>query len=77
MDGSLLSVTGARKTLKAAIGCVGTGLHSGDRVSLTLRPAEAGTGILGGMGQHGRDLGGSRVVDVWSWMEINRRRRSG
>ena len=46
MDGSLLSVTGARKTLKAAIGCVGTGLHSGDRVSLTLRPAEAGTGIL-------------------------------
>ncbi|UPG72323.1 UDP-3-O-acyl-N-acetylglucosamine deacetylase [Roseomonas gilardii subsp. gilardii] len=46
MDGSLLSVTGARKTLKASIGCVGTGLHSGDRVSLTLRPAEAGTGIL-------------------------------
>ncbi len=34
-----------QRTLKAAIGCVGVGLHSGQRVSLTLRPAMAGTGI--------------------------------
>ena len=37
---------GRRRTLKAAIGCVGIGLHGGCRVSLTLRPASAGTGIL-------------------------------
>ena len=33
-------------TLKAAIDCVGTGLHSGQRVSLTLRPAPADHGIV-------------------------------
>lgn len=33
-------------TLKAAIDCVGTGLHSGRRVILTLRPAPAGHGIV-------------------------------
>ncbi|WP_149540585.1 UDP-3-O-acyl-N-acetylglucosamine deacetylase [Siccirubricoccus phaeus] len=45
MDGFFPLETGRRKTLKAAIGCVGTGLHSGRRVRLTLRPAEPGTGI--------------------------------
>ncbi len=45
MDGYFPLETGRRRTLKAAIGCVGIGLHSGKRVSLTLRPAEAGTGI--------------------------------
>lgn len=35
-----------RRTLKAAIGCVGVGLHSGRRVSLVLRPAPAGAGIV-------------------------------
>ena len=35
-----------QQTLKAAISCVGTGLHSGKRVNMTLRPAEANTGIL-------------------------------
>lgn len=45
MDGYLPLDTGRRRTLKAAIGCVGTGLHSGRRVSLTLRPAPAGAGI--------------------------------
>jgi UDP-3-O-[3-hydroxymyristoyl] N-acetylglucosamine deacetylase len=38
--------TSPQRTLKASIGCVGTGLHSGRRVSLTLRPAAAGTGIV-------------------------------
>lgn len=35
-----------QKTLKAAIGCVGIGLHSGKRTRLTLKPAEVGTGIV-------------------------------
>jgi UDP-3-O-[3-hydroxymyristoyl] N-acetylglucosamine deacetylase len=35
-----------QRTLKAAIGCVGVGLHSGQRVTLTLRPAEPETGIV-------------------------------
>lgn len=37
---------GRRRTLKAPIGCVGIGLHSGRRVSVTLRPAVPGTGIV-------------------------------
>lgn len=50
MDGlieSLAPITQARQqTLKAAIGCVGIGLHTGRAVSLTLRPAPAGHGIV-------------------------------
>ena len=46
MDGFLPLSTGRRRTLKAAIGCVGIGLHSGARVSMTLRPAAAGDGII-------------------------------
>jgi UDP-3-O-[3-hydroxymyristoyl] N-acetylglucosamine deacetylase len=46
MDGFLAVETGRRTTLKAPIGCVGIGLHSGLRASLTLRPASAGTGIV-------------------------------
>jgi UDP-3-O-[3-hydroxymyristoyl] N-acetylglucosamine deacetylase len=34
-----------QRTFRHVIGCVGVGLHSGVRVGLTLRPAEAGTGI--------------------------------
>ncbi len=37
--------TGLERTIKAPIGCVGVGLHSGRRVAVTLRPAQAGTGI--------------------------------
>ncbi len=36
----------AQRTLRSGIGCVGVGVHSGRRVTLTLRPAEAGTGLL-------------------------------
>lgn len=56
----------SQRTLKAAIGCTGTGLHSGRRVSVTLRPAPAGTGIV----FHRTDVGVSipatfdRVVDT-------------
>ena len=36
----------ANRTLKAAIPCTGIGMHSGQRVSVTLRPAGPGTGIV-------------------------------
>ena len=35
-----------QKTLKSPISCAGVGLHSNCRVSMTLRPAEADTGIV-------------------------------
>lgn len=35
-----------RRTLKAAISAVGRGLHSGAEVSLVLKPAETGAGIM-------------------------------
>jgi UDP-3-O-[3-hydroxymyristoyl] N-acetylglucosamine deacetylase len=41
MDGGTL----ARRTLRAAISCVGRGLHSGADVTLVLVPAPAGAGI--------------------------------
>ena len=46
MDGFITVETGRRRTLKAPIGCVGVGLHSGHRATVTLRPASAGTGIV-------------------------------
>ncbi len=41
-----LSGGSAQRTLKASIGCVGVGLHSGRRVSLHLHPAEPNTGVV-------------------------------
>jgi UDP-3-O-[3-hydroxymyristoyl] N-acetylglucosamine deacetylase len=38
--------TWRQRTLKAPIGCVGVGLHSGLRVNMTLRPAPADHGIV-------------------------------
>src|SRR5690348_9984702 len=38
--------TSYQQTLKAPIGCVGVGLHSGQRVSLTFRPAAPDHGIV-------------------------------
>lgn len=35
-----------QRTLKSSIGCVGIGLHSGAKLSLTLSPAAPGTGIV-------------------------------
>lgn len=46
MDGFLAVGMERRRTLKAPIGCVGIGLHSGRRAALTLRPAPIGTGIV-------------------------------
>jgi UDP-3-O-[3-hydroxymyristoyl] N-acetylglucosamine deacetylase len=37
---------GVQRTLRAAISCVGIGLHTGCQVALTLRPAPSGTGIV-------------------------------
>ena len=48
---------GAQRTLRSAISCVGIGLHSGRRVSLTLRPAVAGSGIV----VRRTDLGGVEI----------------
>ncbi|MBV9785531.1 MAG: UDP-3-O-acyl-N-acetylglucosamine deacetylase [Acidisphaera sp.] len=36
----------AQRSLKSSIGCVGVGLHSGQRVQMTFRPAPAGSGIV-------------------------------
>ena len=36
----------AQQTLRRQVSCAGIGLHSGTRVSLTLRPASPGTGIV-------------------------------
>ncbi|MEZ5418312.1 MAG: UDP-3-O-acyl-N-acetylglucosamine deacetylase [Vicinamibacterales bacterium] len=35
-----------QQTLRRQVSCAGIGLHSGSRVSLTLKPAAAGTGIV-------------------------------
>lgn len=66
LDGFLATDWPGRRTLKTAIGCVGIGLHSGRRVSLTLRPAAGGTGILFRRVDLGIDIPASfdRVVDT-------------
>lgn len=66
MDGFFPAENGRRRTLKAPIGCVGTGLHSGRRVALALRPAAAGTGIVFRRTDLGRDIPAlfDRVVDT-------------
>ena len=38
--------TASQQTLKTVIGCRGIGLHSGQRVAMTLHPAPADTGIV-------------------------------
>src|SRR6266567_510596 len=48
--------TWRQRTLKAPIGCVGVGLHSGQRVNMTLRPARSGHGIVFRRTDLGRDI---------------------
>jgi len=38
--------TASQRTLKTRIGCRGVGLHSGQRVTMTLLPAAPGTGVV-------------------------------
>lgn len=66
MDGFIQGDRANRRTLKTAIGCVGVGLHSGRRVTLTLRPAAGGTGILFRRTDLGIDIPArfDRVVDT-------------
>ena len=70
MDGTpqlQLSITSPWQcTLKAPIGCVGIGLHSGRRINLTLCPAEPGHGIVFRRTDLGRDIPArfDRVVDT-------------
>jgi UDP-3-O-[3-hydroxymyristoyl] N-acetylglucosamine deacetylase len=66
MDGFLTIDRTSRRTLKTAIHCVGVGLHSGRRVTLVLRPAAAGTGILFRRTDLGVDIPArfDRVVDT-------------
>jgi len=45
-----------QRTLKAAIGCVGVGVHTGQRVNLTFRPAGADQGIVFRRTDLGRDI---------------------
>ena len=55
--GGFSETIGSRqRTLKASIGCVGVGLHSGCRVSLTLRPAAPDHGIVFRRGDLGVDI---------------------
>src|SRR5205809_1147216 len=53
-SGTLMNV---QRTLRRSISCAGIGLHSGKKVTLSLRPAAAGTGIR----FRRADLGGLEV----------------
>lgn len=59
-------VTAPQCTLKAAIGCVGVGLHTGQRVSLSFQPAPADHGIVFRRTDLGIDIPArfDRVVDT-------------
>ena len=46
MNGSLDGIGGPEHTLAGPVSCTGIGLHTGRPVTLVLRPASAGTGIL-------------------------------
>jgi UDP-3-O-[3-hydroxymyristoyl] N-acetylglucosamine deacetylase len=53
---AMMFASTTQHTLKAAIGCVGVGMHSGRHVSLTLRPAAPDHGIVFRRTDLGRDL---------------------
>lgn len=62
----LLSKVVLQKTLKSSIGCTGIGLHSGKKVSMSLNPAAADTGIV----FHRTDLeGDDRIIPArWDYV---------
>lgn len=49
-----------QKSLRSTVGCAGIGLHSGKRITLTLRPARSDTGIV----FIRKDLGGVEIPAV-------------
>jgi UDP-3-O-[3-hydroxymyristoyl] N-acetylglucosamine deacetylase len=59
----LLSKVVLQKTLKSSIGCTGIGLHSGKKVSMSLNPAAADTGIV----FHRTDLEGDDRIIPARW----------
>jgi UDP-3-O-[3-hydroxymyristoyl] N-acetylglucosamine deacetylase len=63
---SSLSKVVLQKTLKSSIGCTGIGLHSGKKVSMSLNPAAADTGIV----FHRTDLeGDDRIIPAhWNFV---------
>ena len=56
-----------QRTLKNAIGCCGTGLHTGDTVAMTLRPGEPNTGIV----FIRTDIPGAQSPIAASWKNIS------
>ncbi|MBL6934059.1 MAG: UDP-3-O-acyl-N-acetylglucosamine deacetylase [Alphaproteobacteria bacterium] len=56
-----------QRTLKSAINCSGTALHSGENVSLTLHPAEPDTGIV----FRRSDIGGGNARIPAHWSQIS------
>jgi len=50
-----------QKTLRNSIHCSGIGLHSGERVAMTLHPAEADSGVR----FRRSDLGGKEIAATW------------
>ncbi|MEZ5668905.1 MAG: UDP-3-O-acyl-N-acetylglucosamine deacetylase [Alphaproteobacteria bacterium] len=55
-----------QRTLKSSIHCSGIGLHSGERATMTLHPAEEGTGIL----FRRSDIGGRGVAIPARWDHV-------
>jgi UDP-3-O-[3-hydroxymyristoyl] N-acetylglucosamine deacetylase len=66
MTPEIVSSLWTQRTLKSRIPCVGIGVHSGRRISLTLLPAPAGHGIVFRRTDLGRDIPATydRVVDT-------------
>ena len=58
-----------QKTLKSSIQCTGTALHSGAKVTMTLRPAEPGSGIV----FHRTDVAGSAPIPA-DWQHVTETR---
>ena len=56
-----------QRTLKNAIGCRGTGLHTGDKVAMTLRPGEPHTGIV----FIRTDIPGAQATIAASWKNVS------
>ena len=55
-----------QKTLKSSIGCSGIGLHSGRKLSMTLHPADIGTGVV----FQRTDIGGDAAAISASWKNV-------
>ncbi len=57
---------GLQKTLKGSISCAGVGLHSGSKVTMTLRPGERDSGIV----FRRTDVAGDGAVIAATWRNV-------